>query len=181
MLLDGYWQGTSTLCAGPSGAGKTLMGLRFIFNGARAGEPGVIASLQENPSQLQRIVGGFGWSLPEPGIETMYRSPVDLQVDEWVYDLLDTVERVGAKRVLIDSLSDVLWASGDGMRYREFMYSLTQRLARQAVSLFMTSEIPDLFHVDRLAEVGISHMSDNSDHVAVRSQRIRRCSGPLPC
>ena len=89
MLLDGYWEGASTLCAGPSGAGKTLMGLHFIFNGARNGEPGVIASLQENETQLQRVVSGFGWSLAEPGIETMYRSPVDIHIDEWVYELLD--------------------------------------------------------------------------------------------
>ena len=40
MLADGYRPGTSTLCAGPSGTGKTLMGLHFIFNGADDGEPG---------------------------------------------------------------------------------------------------------------------------------------------
>ena len=50
MLAEGYGPGSSTLVAGPSGAGKTLMGLHFIFSGAANGEPGVIASLQENPS-----------------------------------------------------------------------------------------------------------------------------------
>ena len=34
MLTDGYWPGSSTLCAGPSGIGKTLMGLHFIVAGA---------------------------------------------------------------------------------------------------------------------------------------------------
>ena len=34
MLTDGYWRGSSTLCAGPSGIGKTLMGLHFIIAGA---------------------------------------------------------------------------------------------------------------------------------------------------
>ncbi|MGO9899924.1 MAG: RAD55 family ATPase [Solirubrobacteraceae bacterium] len=161
MLFDGCWEGSSTICAGPAGAGKTLMGLHFIFNGARAGETGVIATLQENQTQLQQIVSGFGWSLEEPRIETMYRSPVDIQIDEWVYELLDTVERVGAKRVMIDSLTDIWFAAGEQMRYREFIYSLTQRCARQEVSLFMTSEIPDLFKIDKLSELGTSHMSDN--------------------
>ena len=55
MLADGYWQGASTLVAGPSGSGKTLMGLHFIFNGAAAGQPGIIATLQENATQLDRI------------------------------------------------------------------------------------------------------------------------------
>ena len=161
LLAHGYWPGTSTLCAGPSGAGKTLMGLHFIFNGARDGDHGVIASLQENPIQLERIVRGFGWGLQEPAIELMYRSPVDIYIDEWVYELLETVERVGARRVLIDSLSDLQFAAPDPTGFREYMYSLSQRLSRQGVSLFMTSELPDLFHVGRLSEFGVSHLSDN--------------------
>jgi circadian clock protein KaiC len=161
LLADGYWPGASTLCAGPSGSGKTLMGLHFIFNGARDGDPGVIATLQENPVQLERIVQSFGWSLQEPAVELMYRSPVDVYIDEWVYDLLDTVERVGARRVLIDSLSDLQMAALEPIRFREYMYSLSQRLSRQGVSLFMTSELPDLFRVGRLSEFGVSHLSDN--------------------
>ena len=65
MLSGGYWPGSSTLVAGPSGAGKTLMALHFIFSGAATGQPGVIATLQENPIQLQKVARGFGWSLDE--------------------------------------------------------------------------------------------------------------------
>jgi circadian clock protein KaiC len=161
LLADGYWPGASTLCAGPSGSGKTLMGLHFIFNGAQAGEPGVIATLQENPVQLERIAGGFGWTLTDAAVELMYRSPVDVYIDEWVYELLDTVERVRARRVLIDSLSDLQLAAPDAIRFREYIYSLGQRLSRRGVSLFMTSELPDLFAATRLSEFGVSHISDN--------------------
>jgi circadian clock protein KaiC len=175
MLATGFWPGASTLCAGPSGAGKTLMGLHFIFNGARDGEPGVIAALQENPAQLERIVSGYGWSLDEPLVDHMYRSPVDVYIDEWVYDLLATVARTGAKRVLIDSLTDLQVASADIVRFREFMYSLTQRFSREGVSLFMTSELQDLFRVTRLSEFGVSHLCDNvvllhyaRDHAVIR-------------
>jgi circadian clock protein KaiC len=161
MLAHGYAPGSSTLVAGPSGIGKTLMGLHFIFKGAASGEPGVIASLQENPSQLERIVRGFGWSLQNERVGLMYRSPNDVYVDEWVYGLLQFVERTGARRVMIDGLSDLQYATPDPVRFREFIYSLTQRLSRQGVSPIMTSEVPDLFHVGRLAEYGISHLSDN--------------------
>jgi circadian clock protein KaiC len=161
MLAEGYWPGASTLCAGPSGCGKTLMGLHFIFNGIRQGEPGVLATLQEHPTQLARIVKGFGWSAEEEGVELMYRSPVDIYTDEWVYDLLEAVERTGARRVVIDSLTDLQFASPDQTRFREYMYSLVQRFSRQGVSLFMTSELPDLFRVSRLSEFGVSHLSDN--------------------
>jgi circadian clock protein KaiC len=161
MLADGYWPGSSTLCAGPSGSGKTLMGLHFIFNGVRQGEPGVLATLQEHPTQLARIVQGFGWSTDEEGVELMYRSPVDLYIDEWVYELLEAAERTAARRVVIDSLTDLQLASPDEVRFREYMYSLVQRFSRQGMSLFMTSELADLFDVRRLSEFGISHLSDN--------------------
>jgi circadian clock protein KaiC len=161
MLAEGYRAGSSTLVAGPSGAGKTLMGLHFIFGGATSGQPGVIATLQENPIQLQRMAAGFGWSLDNERVAVMYRSPNDVYIDEWVYELLDLVEAVGARRVLIDSLSDLQYAAPDPVRFREFVYSLTQRLSRAGISPIMTSEVPDLFHVGRLAEYGISHLSDN--------------------
>jgi len=161
MLAEGYGPGSSTLVAGPSGAGKTLMALHFIFQGAANGEPGVIATLQENPSQLQKVARGFGWSLQNDRVAVMYRSPNDVYIDEWVYELLNLIQTTGATRVMIDSLSDLQYATPDPIRFREFIYSLTQRLSRAGISPIMTSEIPDLFHVGRLAEYGISHLSDN--------------------
>jgi circadian clock protein KaiC len=161
MLAEGYWPGASTLIAGPSGSGKTLMGLHFVVNGAQQGEPGVIASLQENPTQLQRVLAGFGWSLSEPNVAVMYRSPVDIYIDEWVYDLLDTIERTGARRVLIDSLADLRMSAADEIRFREFIYSIVQRFSRQGISVLMTLEIPDLFGAVRLSDTAISPLSDN--------------------
>jgi circadian clock protein KaiC len=161
MLAEGYAPGSSTLVAGPSGAGKTLMGLHFIFSGAANGEPGVIATLQENPIQLEKIARGFGWSLDRERVAVMHRSPNDVYIDEWVYELLEIIETNGATRVMVDSLSDLQYATPDPVRFREFIYSLTQRLSRAGISSVLTSEIPDLFHVGRLAEYGISHLSDN--------------------
>ncbi len=161
MLADGYWPGASTLLAGPTGSGKTLMGLHFIFNGAHQGEPGVIATLQENITQLERIAQGFGWSLNEPGVEVMYRSPVDIYIDEWAYDLLQTVERTGARRILIDSLIDLRAGAPDSTRFREFVYSLMQRFARLGVSTMLTFEIADLFGTERLSDDAVSPLSDN--------------------
>jgi circadian clock protein KaiC len=161
MLAKGYTQGSSTLVAGPSGVGKTLMGLHFIFSGAAHGESGMIATLQENPIQLRRIAAGFNWSLDDERVSLMYRSPNDVYIDEWVYELLDLVDATGATRVLIDSLSDLQFAATDPVRFHEFIYSLTQRLSRSGISPIMTSEVSDLFHVGTLAEYGISHLSDN--------------------
>ena len=89
-------------------------------------------------------------SVPGPG-----------SADGRYYEVLALVERAGATRVLIDGLSDLQYATPDPVRFREFIYSLTQRLSRLGVSPIMTSELQDLFHVGRLAEYGISHLSDN--------------------
>ncbi len=161
MLADGYWRGASTLVAGPSGAGKTLVALHFVFSGADLGEQGIFATFQENPIQLERVVEGFSWTFEEPKVELMFRPPVDLYLDEWVYDLLDLIERTGAQRVAIDSLGDLRAACGDEIRFREYMYSLLQRCARRNVSVIMTQEVPELFGITRLSEFGISHVSDN--------------------
>ena len=112
MLADGYWRGASTLVAGPSGAGKTLAALHFVFRGADLGEHGIFATFQENPIQLERVVQGFSWSFNEPKVELMFRPPIDLYLDEWVYDLLDLIERTGTQRVAIDSLGDLRAACG---------------------------------------------------------------------
>jgi circadian clock protein KaiC len=160
-LGDGYWPGAVTLIAGPTGAGKTLMGLHFLFQGADNGEPGVLATFQEHPTQLARIARGFGWDFDRSDVEVLGRSPVDLYVDEWVYDLLGAVERTNACRVVIDSLGDLLFASPDEVRFREMMYSLSQRLARRGVSLMMTYERAELFRLTRLSDIGMSHLADN--------------------
>ena len=160
-IADGYWPGSTTLIAGPSGAGKTLMGLHFLYAGAAGGEPGVLVTFQESRTQLARIVTSFGWSLADPAITMMDCSPVDLHIDEFVYRLLDTIERTGARRVMIDSLNDVMAGVADPTRTREFSYSLVQRLARAGVSLMVTLESTELFNITQLSELAMSHMADN--------------------
>lgn len=161
MLADGYWPGSSTLIAGPSGCGKTLLGLHFVFGGAQQGEPGLIATLQENPTQLERVVQSFGWSLDEDSVEVMYRSPVDIYIDEWFYELFQRIESGGVRRVLLDSLDDLGFTTQDEVRFREYMYSLVQRCARARVSLMMTLEVPDISRITHLSDFSISHLADN--------------------
>lgn len=157
----GYWSGAATLVAGPSGIGKTLMGLHFLFRGAEAGEPGVLATFQESKTQLGRMVSSFGWSIDDPHIHVLSRGVVGMDIDEWVYELLDLVEKSHAKRVIIDSLPDLEIAAADPIRFREWMFSLTQRFSRAGISLMMIVEVAELFRMHRISEHGVSHLADN--------------------
>ena len=162
LLGDGgFWEGATTLIAGPSGIGKTLMGLHFLYHGAEAGEPGILATFHENETQLSRIVSSFGWSIENPGVHILARGVVGMNIDEWVYELLDLVEKTGASRVVIDSLGDLDVAAGDRIRFREWVFSVTQRFTRAGVSLMFIVEVPDLFQLRRISDEGISHLADN--------------------
>ena len=159
ILGEGYWPGSATLIAGPSGAGKTLMGLHFLFAGAAAGEHGVLATLQENRVQLERIVGGFGWSLDTPGVadEPLTGRHVPRRVGR--RGSRGHRARAGpAGRDRQPRRSDVLLT--DELRFREYMYSLLQR-SRQGVSCLMAFELPELFRTTRASEPGMSHLADN--------------------
>ena len=157
----GYWSGAATMVAGPSGIGKTLMGLHFLFRGAESGEPGILATFQENETQLERVADSFGWKLEGSDVHVLSRSVVDIYIDEWVYQLLEMIEKTGAKRIVIDSLPDVMTAATDPTRFREWMFSLTQRLERAGISLMMIVEVPELFQLRKISEQGLSHLADN--------------------
>jgi circadian clock protein KaiC len=165
MVAEGFWGGSSTVIFGPPGSGKTLLGLHFIFKGIEAGEKGMIATLQENPTQLARIVAGFGWDLEAAinsgMLELMYVSPIEIYIDEFIQTLAKTVEAKNVQRCLIDSLNDLEASTQDPERFRNYMYALVQQMAVRGVSVMMTNEIRSLFATTYLSEYGISHMSDN--------------------
>lgn len=94
-------------------------------------------------------------------MHVLSRSLVDIYIDEWVYELLDLAESTKAKRIVIDSLPDVMAAAGDPTRFREWMFSLVQRFTRQGISLVMTHEVADLYDISHVSEHGLSHLADN--------------------
>src|SRR5258708_13668839 len=107
------------------------------------------------------VVWSVGWTFADSGVHVLSRSVVDVYIDEWVYQLLDVIEQTGARRIVIDSLPDVMVAAADPTRFREWMFSLTQRLERAGISMMMIVEVPELFQLRRISEQGLSHLADN--------------------
>ena len=180
MVADGFWQGASTVVFGPPGSGKTLLGLHFIFKGIEMGRKGLIATMEENPTQLHRIVSGFGWNMKKAiddgMLELYYVSPVDIYLDEFVSTITEMALQSGAERVMIDSLSDLVSSEPDVRRFRDFIYSLVQTMSTKGISTYMTHEMQDMFATSVTTEAGISHMSDNIVliHYLRRESEIKR-------
>lgn len=161
MLGGGVWAGTGTLVMGPAGAGKTMAGLDFLTAGADAGRGGVFATLQESSSQLARLLDGRSSRSFDGRVTVHRRSPVDVYIDEWVYEVLDVVASTDASLLVIDSLSDLRFAAPDETQFEEYVYSLGQRCARDGITLLMTLETRPPFAFAASVQSSLSHIVDN--------------------
>jgi circadian clock protein KaiC len=165
MIASGWLRGTATLVGGPSGAGKTALGLHFLKAGVEHGEPGLLVGFQENPTQLARMMTGFGWRpdalLGPARLDHLYTSPVELQVDVVAHEILRRVERNGTRRIAVDAVSDLEKGAPNVQRYREFLYSLTHVLARRDVTTMLLVETAGFDPGHGLTGHEVSYMSDN--------------------
>jgi circadian clock protein KaiC len=143
LLGGGVWRGSTTVLAGPTGSGKTTAGLQFVLEGVRRGEPCLYANFQENPIQLARCLRGLGADVEESkrsGLHLMYASPVELQVDSIIVALFREIERAGIRRVVIDSVGDLVAAASDPQRLHDYLYALAQHFTVKGVTSFLTFE-----------------------------------------
>jgi circadian clock protein KaiC len=188
MIADGFWRGSTTLIAGPVGSGKTIMGLQFIREGTKRGEPGIYIGFQENPVQLARAMKGLGWEAEEilarGDFELMYRSPVEMQLDGVASELFKRVRDGKVKRIVIDAVDDLRRRSLDVDRFSDYMYALKQWFAVRNVTCLMMLELAHLFEFHSVSTENISNLSDNvvllrytSDAEMARTIRIVKTRG----
>lgn len=165
MIAGGFWRGSTTLVAGPTGSGKTLIGLHFAREGAAKGESSLFVGFQENPTQLARVIQNFGWETQKlmtgGNFELMYYSPVELQLDTVASELFRRVREGQVKRVVIDALGDLERGSIDSERFSDFIYALTQWFAAKNVTCLMTYEMSNLFEIEGISKNDVSNLSDN--------------------
>ncbi len=146
ILGPGIPLGSSLLVSGVAGTGKTVFGLEFLYRGAKADEKGILFSFEETDERLRAAALGLGWDLEHEiargMIEIVFIPQPDIQVEMHLHMMKDRIERMQAKRVVIDSVSVFLHAVTDPQVSREKIFHLCTIVQNaHAVGLFAT-DIP---------------------------------------
>jgi circadian clock protein KaiC len=155
------------LVAGSSGTGKSLLATQFISAGLRAGEPGIVAVFEERPDEYAGRASSFGLdldtSLHDGSLEIIYLRPLDLSVDEMMQELIDAVQRTGAKRLVIDSLAGFEMALAPGFRtdFRESLYRMIFALTGIGITILSTLEMEEAFDKLAFSSYSISFLTDD--------------------
>lgn len=174
MLGGGLPAGYSLLLAGPSGSGKSILAAAFLAAGAQRGETGVLASFERGPRRprvpvLANLIGSGVVSVVE-------HQALDLSLDEVLLLLLREARRVGATRVVIDSLSGFELSIAPSFRedFRESLARMVAALTAEGLTLLLTSELEDRYSDLRFSPYGTAFLTD-----AIVVQRYIELDGRL--
>jgi circadian clock protein KaiC len=174
MLGGGLPAGYSVLVVGPSGSGKSLLATEFVAEGVRRNETAVVALFEKTPSQM--LNNKLDLLVQSGHVALLNMRTLDLSVDETLHELEVIIDRTGATRVVLDSLSGFELALAPEFRedFRESLYRMTTVLSEKGVSLLMTSELEDRSNELRSSPQGGAFLVD-----AIIMQRYVECDAEL--
>ncbi len=179
MLGGGVPAGHSVLVAGPSGSGKSVVATEFIMEGARHDEPGVIAVFEKRPSKYSETPPGgpaFEKMIRKGQVGVIHTRPLDLSIDEMLYEMVEEIHRYKAHRLVIDSLSGFELALAPTFRedFRESLYRMVSVLTGMGITMMMTAEVEDTYTDLRFSPHGTAFLTD-----AIIMQRYVELKGQI--
>src|SRR6202034_2349502 len=143
LMNDGISSGEATIILGPSGAGKTIFGLRFITEGLLRGERCLYVTFQDTADQLIKMAAGFGWDLATArasGQLVVNHVPLgELDLDMLTSRIRGDLADGTVDRVVIDSLAELVSAARETERFLAYARSLTGLIRAAGASLLITS------------------------------------------
>jgi circadian clock protein KaiC len=148
MMDGGLPAAEATAVLGPSGSGKTVVALEFIVKGLEDGERCLYVSFQERVPQLIRKAASFGWDLGpalESGQLTIYHVPQgELNLDVVATVIRERVRAGGLRRVVLDSLAELVLAARESDRFPAYSRALVGLIQSVGASLMVTGETTTL-------------------------------------
>lgn len=177
----GLPSGRPTLVSGGAGSGKTMFGLEFLVRGATEfGEPGVFISFEETIPDLSRNAESLGFDLNGLVAKKLLfldhvrisRSDIgetgDYDLDGLFIRIADAVQRVGAKRVVLDTIEALFGELPNPAILRAEIRRLFAWLKERGLTTVITAERDQ---PEKLTRHGIEEFV--SDCVMVLDHRIR--------
>jgi circadian clock protein KaiC len=158
----GIPRGDSTLLVGPSGVGKTLLGLGFIAAGLEQGERCLHISFQETETQVREKAEAAGWdwsTISDEQLVIKQIPPVELDLDQVGSLIRAELERGEVKRVLVDSLAELSFAARDTVRLPGYVWALGGFVRAAGGTSIFTNEIAALGQSGGLG--GLSFLFNN--------------------
>lgn len=149
MLGGGYPQGHMVLISGNTGSGKTTFCMQFLVEGLKHNEGVVFVNLEEPVTQIKKTALEHGWDFDKFEKQHLlaFVSPslLDTQPDKLLYQIIDAVEKLNAKRMVIDAISTLESANFNKNKVRELLLQLYSFLKMKGVCCVMTYLCVSLF------------------------------------
>lgn len=164
-LGGGLTTSSSSLVMGPSGAGKTSLGLQFLSVSSPQ-EPGLYFGFHESPQRVRLKAKSLGMDFKmleaTQALHLAWSSVTSGLIDRVGAELLALIDTHRIKRVFLDSLSGMARLAADQSRLYEVLTSLLNALRGRDVTVMTSWEIPVLIgHVDSVAAPELSGAVDN--------------------
>lgn len=149
----GLPRGRPTLLCGSAGCGKTLLAMEFLVRGALdAGEPGVFMAFEENSGELATNFASLGHDLgalvaqQKLVLDFVHIERSELE-ETGEYDLEGlfvrlghAIDRIGAKRVVLDTIEALFSGLSDTAVLRAELRRLFRWLKEKGVTAIITGE-----------------------------------------
>ncbi|WP_416676248.1 ATPase domain-containing protein [Egbenema bharatensis] len=175
LLHGGLERGTVTIISGPSGVGKTTIGLQFMKEAAGRGERSIVYTFEEEVEIiLQRCesVNIPARTMLERGTLTLQKiEPLQFTPDEFAQLVRHSAEAQQTQIVMLDSISGYrLSVQGDDLV--SHIHSLCKYLANTGITVLLINETEKIAGEFRATEVGITYLADNFVFMRYLERRI---------
>src|SRR2546428_574954 len=167
IVNGGYFLGSTTVVAGISGVGKSVMALQYMAEGARLGEPSLMLTLDEQVPQVLRNAKSIGIDLQthiDRGVvQVYYDPPQEIEVDHHFHNIEQIVKDFRPRRAVLDSISTYGSSLGtQGRLFRDFFHALVALMKEYQVAAVYNHENPEMLGMSSMmGAFGMSSLVDN--------------------